>query len=85
MGIDIFAWKLIRMGFPERVCKAEEKKLFAYEMIVPKDHIWRARVDLSRIPEDDRGAVENQLRNLMTLGLYEISLMTLVSLRPPYI
>ena len=26
MEIEILAWKLIRMGFPERVCKAEEKK-----------------------------------------------------------
>jgi hypothetical protein len=45
--------------------RAEDEKLFAYEMIVPEGFKWLARLDLSRVAPGERGAVMGQLRRIL--------------------
>jgi hypothetical protein len=60
----------VRTAIDSRTLRADEGKLFAYEMIVPDMHVWHTRVDLSAIhPEADRQAVRTQLETLFHTGL----------------
>lgn len=45
--------------------RAEDEKLFAYEMVVPTGYLWHGTADLSQVPDNARGAVEAQLRALL--------------------
>jgi hypothetical protein len=49
--------------------RAEDEKLFSYEQVVPKGLTWNAHIDLSRIPENDRKDVLNELQSLLSQGL----------------
>ncbi|MBK9316278.1 MAG: hypothetical protein IPM55_18850 [Acidobacteria bacterium] len=50
--------------------RAEDKQLFAYEMVVPTDHIWYCSVDLSAIADNAvRATVLKQLQQLLKPGL----------------
>lgn len=54
--------------------KAEDKKLFAYETVIPKDFKWASRIDLSRIADNSiKEKVELQLREILSLGLTGMS------------
>ncbi|MDH4319383.1 MAG: hypothetical protein OEV64_13405, partial [Desulfobulbaceae bacterium] len=54
---------------PESLRSAEEK-LFAYNMVVPEDHRWTARVDLCAIEDEKtRNTLMDQLSALFTVGL----------------
>lgn len=52
--------------------RAKNKQLFGYEMIIPDGYQWLGTADLTTIPDDDRQAVEAQLRSLFNFGLYEL-------------
>jgi len=52
--------------------RAAEGQLFAYEMVVPYGHEWLGHADLGRVPEDERGKVEGQLRAILESGLRSI-------------
>ncbi len=49
--------------------KAKEEKLFAYEMIIPTDLHWLSFIDIGSVPQNERHAVEEQLRGLFVHGL----------------
>lgn len=59
----------VRTAIDEETRRAEEKKLFAYEMIDPRHCVWHSRVDLTEIPESVRGKVRSQLETLLDFGL----------------
>lgn len=58
--------------------RSSENALFAYEQILPNHEkgnafAWCARVDLSRIAEEHRSEVNQQLQSLLTEGLIALS------------
>lgn len=53
--------------------RAEDEKLFAYDMVVPTGCLWYGTVDLRQVPAGPaRAAVETQLRTLLSRGLWSI-------------
>ncbi len=53
--------------------KAKDEHLFAYEMIVPKHGVsWLASVDLSRVPSQDVGQVQQELGEALSRGIFGI-------------
>lgn len=53
--------------------RAEDEKLFAYEMVVPEGCIWYGKVDLSQVPDGvTRTAVESQLGTLLSHGFRSV-------------
>ncbi len=65
----------VRTAIDPEYGRAEEAKLFAYEMVVPDDGLaWLAHLDLSRIADPSRrAAVEQQIRSLLKYGLPGVS------------
>jgi hypothetical protein len=61
-----------RTAIDPNTLRAEDKKLFSYEQVVPNDLTWNAQVDLSRIPENDRTQVLSELQSLLSQGLGSI-------------
>jgi CRISPR/Cas system CSM-associated protein Csm3 (group 7 of RAMP superfamily) len=59
----------VRTAIDKTKRKAEEDKLFAYEMIIPTGFHWLSWIDMGCVPEDERKAVEEQLRGLLAYGL----------------
>ncbi len=59
----------IRTAINRNALRSEEKRLFAYEQIIPDDRQWYAELDLSRIDERERGPVFAQLQSLVEQGL----------------
>jgi CRISPR/Cas system CSM-associated protein Csm3 (group 7 of RAMP superfamily) len=49
--------------------RADEGKLFAYEMVNPEGYVWHSSVDLSTVPTEDRKAVHAQLEKLLKSGI----------------
>jgi len=71
-----FGWKeperelRVRTAISRIYRRADDEKLFAYEMVVPTGYLWYGTVDLSLIPAGaPRAAVEAQLRALLSHGL----------------
>jgi hypothetical protein len=62
----------VRTAISETQRRAEDSMLFAYEQVQPDGLLWHARVDLSRVPENDRLGVENQLRSLLNSGIHAL-------------
>lgn len=52
--------------------RAEDEKLFAYKMLIPKGVRWLGRVDLSNVPEADRSSVAGELRDVLRHGLFAL-------------
>ena len=50
--------------------KAKDENLFAYEMVDPQDLVWFGRIDLQDIESNDRGKVEEQLRQILCGTIY---------------
>ena len=64
----------IRTAIDREKRKAEDKKLFAYEMVDPKGFKWASRIDLSRVDQSSRAEIESQLREiLLSVGLVGMS------------
>lgn len=59
----------VRTAIDAETRRAEEKRLFAYEMIDPRRCMWHSRADLTEIPESVRGKVRSQLETLLAFGL----------------
>lgn len=53
--------------------RAKEDNLFAYEMVIPDNYDWYARIDLHAVNASERMAVEAQLRSLLAHGLHGFS------------
>ncbi len=76
-GLDAaFGWADVRKELRVRTAidpkkrRAEDEQLFAYEMIVPDDHVWRARIRFPEdIPKEERRAMSRQLAELVQHGL----------------
>ncbi len=49
--------------------RAADEQLFAYELVVPRNNGWYARIDLSEVPGEDQTAVRDQIRCLLSRGL----------------
>jgi hypothetical protein len=70
-----FGWPELRRELRVRTAidgesrKSKNEQLFAYEMIVPDGHGWVSCVDMSLVPERDRGNVLEQLQGLLVNGL----------------
>ena len=45
--------------------RAADKMLFAYEQVLPADHVWLGWIDLHDVPEKDRDAVARQLSEVI--------------------
>ncbi len=63
----------IRTSIDRKRLKAEDKKLFAYEMVIPKGFKWSSRIDLSRTDQSSRPEIESQLREILSVGLIGMS------------
>jgi hypothetical protein len=59
----------VRTAIDSAARRAEDEKLFAYDMIRPDGCCWLSRIDLAGVPEDQRGEVSRRLRALLSLGL----------------
>jgi len=80
-GVDkVFGWNKkpdrelrIRTAIDKEKRKAEDKKLFAYEMVIPKGFEWAGHIDLSRTNAHSRAEIESQLREILSVGLIGMS------------
>jgi len=59
----------VRTAIDKTKRKAEEDKLFAYEMIIPTGFHWLSWIDMGLVPKCEREAVERQLNELLSYGL----------------
>ena len=59
----------VRTAMNEEKRRADEGRLFAYEMIDPQYYVWHGRVDLTKVPEEKRAAVRSQLEALFNFDL----------------
>jgi len=59
----------VRTAIDSAARRADDAKLFAYDMIRPDGCCWLSRIDLAEVPQDQRGEVSAQLRALLSLGL----------------
>ncbi len=55
----------VRTAMNRTYRRAEDEKLFAYEMVVPTGYFWHGTVDLSQVSDSARGTVEAQLCALL--------------------
>lgn len=62
----------VRTAIDSNRRKAKDEQLFAYEKIVPQDVNWYCQIDLGRVPDGERRAVEGQLLDLLANGLRAI-------------
>lgn len=63
----------VRTAMSRKFRRADDEKLFAYEMVVPTCHLWHGTIDLSQVPTGAlRAAVEAQLQALLSHGLRSI-------------
>jgi hypothetical protein len=60
----------IRTAINAETRRSSDEQLFAYEMVVPTGGMeWYARLEMSAVPESDRGKVVEQLRSLIAGGV----------------
>ncbi len=59
----------VRTAIDSERLRAEDEKLFSYELIEPDDTCWLSRLSLDDVPEEDRARVNRQLQSLLSLGL----------------
>lgn len=59
----------IRTAISREFRRAEDEKLFAYEMVIPEGLVWIGAVDLAQVPEAARPAVLDQLHDLVSSGI----------------
>lgn len=62
-----------RTAIDPNTLRSADQDLFSYEQCVPKSLNWNASIDLSRIPEADRGDVISELQSLLSLGIAALS------------
>lgn len=60
----------VRTAMDSRNRKSANSKLFAQELVVPGEVVWRGVIDLSAVPPSERTAVSAQLRSLLAFGLH---------------
>lgn len=58
----------VRTAISSEKRRAEDERLFSYEMIRPGGHCWLSRVSLADVPEAERKEVASQLASLLGLG-----------------
>ena len=90
---SLFGWpKLkkdlrVRTAIDSETLRSADNQLFAYEMIIPDEHCWLARVHLDEtIAAEDRDAVLNELSALLEnrlLGLGKSKVSSRISVNPP--
>ena len=59
----------VRTAMDWNTRRPREAKLFAYEMIDPQYFVWHSRVDITKMPENNRAAVRSQLEALFDFDL----------------
>ncbi len=55
----------VRTAMDKDKRRADEGKLFAYEMISPEHFVWHGRANLTKVPENERAKVRSQLETLL--------------------
>ncbi len=70
-----FGWPRLRRELRVRTAidsdrlRAEDEKLFSYDLVIPGNVCWLSSVRLDEVPEQDRADVSRQLQSLLSLGL----------------
>lgn len=59
----------IRTAIDPKTLRSAKEELFAYELVVPKEHSWYAELDLGKIDATKREVVFSQLNSLLSHGL----------------
>jgi CRISPR/Cas system CSM-associated protein Csm3 (group 7 of RAMP superfamily) len=62
----------VRTAIDQDSWRAADEKLFAYQMMIPGDLVWRTRLDLSRIDGAARPDVLAALRSIFSIGVFGI-------------
>jgi hypothetical protein len=62
----------IRTAIDKGARRADESKLFSYEMVIPCDHVWMAKISLDEVPIGALAKVRAQLKGLLTEGFHDI-------------
>ncbi|HID99177.1 MAG TPA: hypothetical protein EYP59_02665 [Thiotrichaceae bacterium] len=72
---ELFGWPhlkkelRVRTAIDYKTRRSKKHQLFAYEMIVPNETAWYARLDLSAVPKKERKTVIKQLQALVAKGI----------------
>ena len=59
----------VRTAISETKRRADDSKLFAYQLIDPGELLWHTRIDLYGVPNTDRAAVKADLLKALAAGL----------------
>ncbi|HEX3315121.1 MAG TPA: RAMP superfamily CRISPR-associated protein, partial [Gemmataceae bacterium] len=58
----------VRTAIDRERHRSKDEQLFAYEMVIPPEDVaWRATIDLSEVPENDRVAVVADLESVLAI------------------
>ncbi|GAB6041491.1 RAMP superfamily CRISPR-associated protein [Endothiovibrio diazotrophicus] len=59
----------VRTAIDRESGTAAEQRLFSMESVIPDHHHWLSRLDLGRVPDEERAAVRDALQELLADGL----------------